>query len=64
MKLQPLDFEKPISELEQSLDDLRRQSRENNVNLDFYSRLPRGPLSPQRTRLSLLTSRCPLSRLR
>ena len=34
MKLQPLDFEKPISDLEQSLEDLRRQSRENNVNLD------------------------------
>ena len=34
MKLQPLDFEKPISELEQSLEELRRQSRENNVNLE------------------------------
>ena len=34
MKLQPLDFEKPISDLEQSLEDLRRQSRENNINLD------------------------------
>ncbi len=34
MKLHPLDFEKPISDLEQSLDDLRRQSRENNVNLE------------------------------
>lgn len=34
MKLQPLDFEKPISELEQSLEDLRRQSRENNLNLE------------------------------
>ena len=34
MKLQPLDFEKPISELEQSLEELRRQSRDNNVNLE------------------------------
>ncbi len=34
MKLQPLDFEKPISELVQSLEELRRQSRENNVNLE------------------------------
>jgi acetyl-CoA carboxylase carboxyl transferase subunit alpha len=34
MKLQPLDFEKPISELEQSLEELKRQSRENNVNLE------------------------------
>lgn len=34
MKLQPLDFEKPIIELEQKLDDLRRHSREHNVNLD------------------------------
>src|SRR5262245_7277923 len=34
MKLQPLDFEKPIVELEEKLEDLRRHSRENNVNLD------------------------------
>jgi acetyl-CoA carboxylase carboxyl transferase subunit alpha len=34
MKLQPLDFEKPIVELEQKLDDLRRHSRDHNVNLD------------------------------
>jgi acetyl-CoA carboxylase carboxyl transferase subunit alpha len=34
MKLQPLDFEKPIVELEQKLDDLRRYSRDHNVNLD------------------------------
>src|SRR5688572_9909361 len=34
MKLQPLDFEKPILELEQKLDELRRHGRENNVNLD------------------------------
>jgi acetyl-CoA carboxylase carboxyl transferase subunit alpha len=34
MKLQPLDFEKPIVELEQKLDDLRRHSRDQNVHLD------------------------------
>ncbi len=34
MKSQPLDFEKPIVELEQKLDELRGHSRENNVNLD------------------------------
>jgi acetyl-CoA carboxylase carboxyl transferase subunit alpha len=34
MKLQPLDFEKPIVELEDKLEDLRRHSRENNVNLE------------------------------
>ena len=34
MKLQPLDFEKPIVELEEKLADLRRHGRENNVNLD------------------------------
>ena len=34
MKSQPLDFEKPIAELEQKLDELRSHSRENNVNLD------------------------------
>lgn len=38
MKLQPLDFEKPIADLEQSLEDLRRQSRENNVNLEPEAR--------------------------
>ena len=34
MKLQPLDFEKPIVELEDKLEDLRQHSRDNNVNLD------------------------------
>lgn len=34
MKLHPLDFEKPIVELEQKLNDLRRHSRDNHVNLD------------------------------
>ena len=34
MNSQPLDFEKPIVELEQKLGELRGHSRENNVNLD------------------------------
>lgn len=34
MKLQPLEFEKPIAELESKLEDLLRHSRDNNVNLD------------------------------
>ena len=34
MKLQPLDFEKPIVELEDKLEDLRQHSHDNNVNLD------------------------------
>ena len=34
MKLQPLDFENPIVELEDKLEDLRQHSRDNNVNLD------------------------------
>ena len=34
MNSQPLDFEKPIVELEHKLDELRGQGRESNVNLD------------------------------
>jgi acetyl-CoA carboxylase carboxyl transferase subunit alpha len=34
MKIQPLDFEKPISELEKKLEDLRRHSRAQDINLD------------------------------
>ncbi len=34
MNSQPLDFVKPIGELEQKLGELRGHSRENNVNLD------------------------------
>ena len=47
MKLQPLDFEKPISELEQSLEELKRQSRENNVNLEPEVRRLEAPYTPQ-----------------
>ena len=34
MKTQPLDFEKPIAELERRLDDLRRHSRAQNMDFD------------------------------
>jgi acetyl-CoA carboxylase carboxyl transferase subunit alpha len=34
MKIQPLDFEKPISELEKKLDELCRHSRTQDINLD------------------------------
>ena len=34
MELQPLDFEKPILELERRLQDLKAHSRENDVDLD------------------------------
>src|SRR5688572_8965041 len=34
MKLQPLDFEKPIAELEQKLEDRLRHSRDHNVNIE------------------------------
>ncbi|MGA3171222.1 MAG: acetyl-CoA carboxylase carboxyltransferase subunit alpha [Chthoniobacteraceae bacterium] len=34
MKIQPLDFEKPIAELEKKLDDLKRHSRSQDINLD------------------------------
>lgn len=34
MNFAPLDFEKPIIELERKLDDLRRDSRANDINFD------------------------------
>jgi acetyl-CoA carboxylase carboxyl transferase subunit alpha len=34
MKIQPLDFEKPIAELEKKLDDLKRHSRTQDINFD------------------------------
>ncbi len=34
MKLQPLEFEKPIVELEEKLADLKRHSRANDINFD------------------------------
>ena len=34
MKIQPLDFEKPIVELEKKLDDLKRHSRGQDINID------------------------------
>jgi acetyl-CoA carboxylase carboxyl transferase subunit alpha len=34
MKIQPLEFEKPIAELEKKLDDLKRHSRAQDINFD------------------------------
>src|SRR5438105_14075145 len=34
MKIQPLEFEKPIFELERKLDDLRHHSHAQDINLD------------------------------
>jgi len=34
MKIQPLEFEKPIAELEKKLDDLKRHSRSQDINFD------------------------------
>jgi acetyl-CoA carboxylase carboxyl transferase subunit alpha len=34
MKLQPLEFEKPIVELEEKLADLKKHSRANDINFD------------------------------
>jgi acetyl-CoA carboxylase carboxyl transferase subunit alpha len=34
MKIQPLDFEKPIAELEKKLEDLKRHSRAQDINFD------------------------------
>src|SRR6478672_12629711 len=34
MKHQPLEFEKPIVELEAKLEDLKRHSRDNDINFD------------------------------
>jgi acetyl-CoA carboxylase carboxyl transferase subunit alpha len=34
MKLQPLEFEKPINELEQKLEDLKKHSRAQDINVD------------------------------
>jgi len=34
MKIQPLDFEKPIVELEKKLEDLKRHSRGQDINID------------------------------
>ena len=34
MKIQPLDFEKPIIELEEKLADIRSHSREHDVDVD------------------------------
>lgn len=44
MKLPPLDFEKPIAELEDKLADLKRHSRANDINLDHEVRRMEGKI--------------------
>ncbi len=44
MKLQPLEFEKPIVELEEKLADLKRHSRANDINFDTEVRRMEGKL--------------------
>jgi acetyl-CoA carboxylase carboxyl transferase subunit alpha len=39
MKVQPLEFEKPINELERKLDDLKNHSHEQDINLDSEVRI-------------------------
>src|SRR5437879_3277770 len=38
MKTQPLEFEKPIIELERKLEDLKKQSRAQDIDLDHEVR--------------------------
>ena len=44
MKLQPLEFEKPIIELEEKLADLKRHSRANDINFDSEVRRMEGKI--------------------
>ncbi len=44
MKLQPLEFEKPIIELEEKLADLKRHSRANDINFDAEVRRMEGKI--------------------
>ena len=45
MKLQPLEFEKPILELEEKLADLKRHSRANDINFDAEVRRMEGKIA-------------------
>ncbi len=51
MKVQPLDFEKPIAELEQKLADLRKHSGEHDIDLENEVRRIEAKL--ERTRLDI-----------
>src|SRR5258708_37786897 len=44
MKLPPLDFEKPIAELEDKLADLKKHSRANDINFDHEVRRMEGKI--------------------
>ena len=45
MKLQPLEFEKPILELEEKLADLKKHSRANDINFDSEVRRMEGKIA-------------------
>ena len=45
MKLQPLEFEKPIIELEEKLADLKKHSRANDINFDSEVRRMEGKIA-------------------
>jgi acetyl-CoA carboxylase carboxyl transferase subunit alpha len=45
MKLQPLEFEKPIIELEEKLADLKKHSRANDINFDAEVRRMEGKIA-------------------
>ncbi len=48
MKFPPLDFEKPIIELEEKLADLKRHSRANDINFDHEVRRMEGKIEDTR----------------
>ena len=50
MKTQPLEFEKPIVELEEKLADLKRHSRAQDINFDPEVRRMEGKIEETETR--------------
>jgi acetyl-CoA carboxylase carboxyl transferase subunit alpha len=53
MKIQPLDFEKPIVELEEKLADLRQHSRDNDINFETEVRRMEEKIEETRRRIYL-----------
>ena len=60
MKLPPLDFEKPIVELEEKLADLKKHSRANDINLDHEVRRMEGKIEALTSQVAQLTERVTL----
>jgi acetyl-CoA carboxylase carboxyl transferase subunit alpha len=61
MKVQPLDFEKPIVELEEKLEELRKQSKDHSINLDPEVRKMQSKL--EETRRSIYENLTPWQRV-